>query len=167
MSSLVGNPAPNVILDAVLAGKGSTRIDLTDYRGKWVVLFFFPAAFSGVCGSEVEAFQENYSKFSTLNAELIGGSVDSSGAHLAWMKHEVGELSYPLFSDQTGVVSRAFGVLREERGTSKRAAFILDPEGTVVWQVVHENRIGRNTDEILRVLKALQSGEACPVNWGV
>ena len=166
MSSLVGKKAPQISLDLVQAGKGVQTGNLADYHGKWVVFFFFPAAFTGVCGSEVVAFNEQYESFRELGAEVIGGSVDNAPTLLAWMNHEVGELKYPLFTDVRKEVANAFGILREEAGIANRAAFIIDPEGNVAYQVVHEPRIGRNTDEVLRVLKALQTGEACMVNWG-
>lgn len=165
MSSLVGRKAPDVSLHLVQAGKGPQVASLSDYKDKWIVFFFFPAAFTGVCGSEVVAFNEEYEKFEELGAVVLGGSVDSGPALSAWMQHEVGELKYPLFTDAKKEVTNAFDVLREETGIANRAAFIIDPDGTIVYQVTHEPRIGRNTDEFLRVLKALQSGEACMVNW--
>ena len=166
MSTLVGKPAPEVTLDLVEAGKGRQTASLSDYRGNWVVLFFFPMAFTGVCGSEVVAFNKELDQFTQLGAKVLGGSTDSGPSLLAWMQHELGELNYPLFADPRKEVTRAFGVLREEAGFANRGAFIIDPEGNVAYEVVHEVRIGRSTDEILRVLKALQCGGSCEVNWG-
>jgi alkyl hydroperoxide reductase subunit AhpC len=165
--SLIGKRAPSVTLDLMQGGETRRGVPLDEYRGKWVVLFFYPFSFTGVCGSEVTAFNSEYDQFRDLGAEVIGGSVDSTPTQMAWMRDEVGVLAYPLFSDLRREISAAFGVLREDVGDANRAAFIIDPEGTVVFHVEHEIRIGRNTQEILRVLKALQSGESCEANWAV
>jgi alkyl hydroperoxide reductase subunit AhpC len=100
-----------------------------------------------------------------LGAVVLGGSTDSVFSHQAWVKGDLGELKYPLFSDITRETSRRYGVLMEDKGIALRGTFIIDPEGKVRWSCVNDLGIGRNVDEILRVLQALQTGENCPVNW--
>ncbi len=159
----VGQKAPGFKMEGIL--KGEIRdIHLEDYVGKWVVLFFYPLDFSFVCPTEVIEFSERFDEFAALDAQVLGVSVDSVYSHKAWLK-ELGELKYPLLSDITKEFSRCYGVLIEEKGISLRGAFIIDPEGVIRYQVVHDLNIGRSVDEILRVLKALQTGEMCPVEW--
>jgi alkyl hydroperoxide reductase subunit AhpC len=135
-----------------------------DFTGKWIVLFFYPGDFTFVCPTEVKAFSMKNNEFKELDAQVLGVSVDSVHAHKAWIK-ELGELNYPLLSDITREVSRRYGVLIPYKGVSLRGAFIIDPEGVLRYLVVHDLDIGRSVDEILRVLKALQTGEMCPVEW--
>ena len=163
MSVQVGRKAPGFTMQGI--AKGEIRdIHLEDYSGKWVVLFFYPGDFTFVCPTEVTAFSERYDDFTELDAQVLGVSVDSVYAHKAWLK-ELGELNYPLLSDITKEISRSYGVLIESKGVSLRGAFIIDPEGIIRYQVVHDLNIGRSVDEVLRVLKALQTGEMCPVEW--
>ncbi len=159
----VSQKAPGFKMEGIF--KGEIRdIHLEDYSGKWVVLFFYPLDFSFVCPTEVIEFSERFDEFAELDAQVLGASVDSVYSHKAWLK-ELGELKYPLLSDITKEFSRCYGVLIEEKGISLRGAFIIDPEGVLRYQVVHDLNIGRSVDEILRVLKALQTGEMCPVEW--
>jgi alkyl hydroperoxide reductase subunit AhpC len=159
----VGRPAPVFDAEAVI-GTDFSKVNLTDYKGKWVVLFFYPLDFTFVCPTEVTAFSKRLDEFSSLGAEILGASIDSKFTHLAW-KEKIGEINYPMISDITKEVSSMYGVLREEDGVSLRGLFIIDPDGVVRYQVVHDLSIGRNVDEVLRVIKALQTGELCPVDW--
>ncbi len=159
----VGQKAPSFNMQGIFHGE-IRDIHLEDYAGKWVVLFFYPLDFSFVCPTEVIEFGERFDEFAELDAQVLGVSVDSVYSHKAWLK-ELGELKYPLLSDITKEISRCYGVLIEEKGISLRGAFIIDPEGMLRYQVVHDLNIGRSVDEILRVLKALQTGELCPVEW--
>jgi alkyl hydroperoxide reductase subunit AhpC len=160
----VGQSAPHFEMDAVL-GSEFIKVNLSEYHGKWLILFFHPLAFTGICASEIKGFNDRYEDFQQAGAIVLGGSIDSKFTHKAWIEHELGTLKYPLFSDLTKEVSRAYGVLKEDLGADLRGLFIIDPEGIIRYQVVHDLSIGRSVDETYRVLMALQSGEACPVNW--
>lgn len=163
MSAQIGQKAPDFKMQGIF--KGEIRdVHLEDFTGKWIVLFFYPGDFTFVCPTEVKEFSVKNNEFKELDAQVLGVSVDSIHAHKAWIK-ELGELNYPLLSDITKEVSRRYGVLILDKGISLRGAFIIDPEGFLRYIVVHDLDIGRSVDEILRVLKALQTGEMCPVEW--
>ncbi|MGF7429837.1 peroxiredoxin (alkyl hydroperoxide reductase subunit C) [Thermohydrogenium kirishiense] len=157
--SLVGKKAPDFKLDST---KG--QISLSDYKGKWVVLFFYPLDFSSVCSTEIPEFNRMKPEFDKLNAELLGINTDSVYSHKAWIE-SLGGVDFPLLSDYNKEVTKQYGILIEEAGIALRAAFIINPDGIIDYEVVHEPVIGRNVDEILRVLNALQTGHACPVGW--
>ncbi len=159
----VGKPAPDFEAETVVGDKFGT-VKLSDYRGKWLVLFFWPLDFTFVCPTEVTGFNRHVDEFKALNAELLGGSIDSKFTHLAWTE-DIGRMSYPMFSDITKEISRQYGVLIEEEGISLRGLFMIDPDGVLRYQVVHDLNVGRSIEETLRVLKALQTGELCPVDW--
>jgi len=137
---------------------------LEDYRGKWVVLFFYPLDFTFVCPTEILEFSKRVREFEEAGAEILAVSVDSKFAHLAWQR-EIGGISYPMLSDITKRVSEQYGVLLPEEGISLRGLFIIDPEGVVRYELIHDLSVGRSVGETLRVLKALQTGELCPVDW--
>ena len=162
--SLVGKPAPIFELEGVDNGEFSTA-NLEDLKGKWVVLLFYPLDFTFVCPTEIRGFSERHAEFERLDAQVLAISVDSKYAHLAWQKGELGEIAYPMLSDLTKQVSRRYRVLLEDEGVSLRGLFIIDPEGTVRNEVVHDQDIGRSVEETLRVLSALQTGHLCPVDW--
>lgn len=173
MDPLVQKEAPQFSVKGVV-GKEFKEIKLSDYRGKWVVLFFYPLDFTFVCPTEITAFSDSYSRFKALSCEILGCSVDSHFSHLAWINTPrreggLGELSYPLLSDLNKQIARDYGVLLEGPGLALRGTFIINPEGVIQYQVVHDLGIGRNVDETLRVLEALQTvaktGEVCPANW--
>lgn len=159
----VGKEAPDFHMEAVIE-KDFGEVKLSDYRGKWIVLFFWPLDFTFVCPTEVTAFSRRIQEFKDLGAEVLGASIDSKFTHLAW-KEDLGQINYPMLSDITKQVSREYGVLIEEQGIALRGLFIVDPEGVLRYQVVHDLNIGRNVDEVIRVIKALQTGELCPVDW--
>lgn len=159
----VGKPAPEFEAEAV-RGNTFARVRLSDYRGKWVVLFFWPLDFTFVCPTEVTGFSKRAQEFAELNAEVVGGSTDSKFTHLAWVD-KIGQVSYPMISDITKEISRDYGILIEDEGIALRGLFIIDPEGILRYQVVHDLSVGRSVDETLRVLRALQTGELCPVDW--
>ncbi len=160
----VGKPAPDFTLEGV-SGKEFLEVSLSQYRGKWVVLFFYPLDFTFVCPTEIIGFNEHYDEFGELNAEILGASVDSKFSHLAWISQELGDLRFPLLSDITKEVARNYGILIEEQGISLRGLYIIDPQGVLRYELVHDLNVGRSVDETLRVLEALQTGELCPVNW--
>lgn len=165
----IGEQAPAFTLDAVVgkeSGKEFKKISLSDYRGKWVVLFFYPMDFTFVCPTEIKGFNAALAEFRKLNAEVLGASVDSKYAHLAWLKSgEIGALQYPLLSDIRKEVARKLGILDEKEGVALRGLFIIDPDGVLQYQLVHNLSVGRSVEETLRVLEALQTGELCPLGW--
>lgn len=165
----VGQPAPDFALDALVStekGKEFRKITLSEQRGKWVVLFFYPADFSFVCPTEIKGFGQAIEEFRKLNAVVLGVSTDSKYAHLAWVQRgDVGPLRYPLLSDTKKEVAARYGCLDEKEGVALRALYVIDPEGVLQYQVVHNQDVGRSVDETLRVLEALQTGAMCPLGW--
>jgi|SRR5690625_2621682 len=168
---LVGKPAPDF---SMLTTKNLEDLNhtatLEDYKGKWLILFFYPMDFTFVCPTEITAFSDRIEDFEDVDTEILGVSTDSVFSHRAWIKTSeedggLGGVNYPLASDITQEVSRAYGVLVEDEGVAMRGLFIIDPEGIVRYQVVHDMNVGRNVDETLRVLEALQSGNLCGANW--
>lgn len=171
---LVNRQAPDFTAKAV---KGSEVIDdfkLSSLRGKYVVLFFYPLDFTFVCPTELHAFQEKLEDFKKKNVEVIGVSTDSWFSHLAWLKTPRSEggiegVSYPLISDFNKTISRDYDVLFDGLGAAYRGLFLIDKEGIVQHQVVNNLPLGRNIDEALRMVDALQfteeHGEVCPANW--
>ena len=159
----VGQPAPEFTMEGV-KGKEFTTVSLSDYRGKWVIFFFYPLDFTFVCPTEITAFTGKCKDIENLNGQVLGASVDSKYSHLRWID-DIGEQAYPLLSDITKEVSRSYGVLIEEQGIALRGTFIIDPDGIIRWMVVNELSVGRSIDETIRVLEALQTGELCPVEW--
>ncbi len=159
----IGKPAPEFKAQAVVDGKVK-EVSLKEYRGKWVVLFFYPLDFTFVCPTEIQGFNQKHDAFKKLNTVVLGASVDSVYSHLDWLK-DLGKLSFPLVSDLTKRISSDYGILMEEKGISFRGAFIIDPEGILKSYVVNDLAVGRNVDEILRTLQAFQTGELCPVGW--
>ncbi len=175
MSVLVGRKAPDFDVAAVV--NGSQFVDsckLSDFSGKYVVLFFYPLDFTFVCPTELHAFQEKLEEFRSRNVELIGCSVDSKFSHYAWLntpKNQGGieGVTYTLLSDLNKTVSADYDVLIEGAGIALRGLFLIDKEGVVQHQVVNNLPLGRNVDEALRLVDALQfteeCGEVCPANW--
>jgi peroxiredoxin (alkyl hydroperoxide reductase subunit C) len=169
----VGQKAPEFKAEAVV-DKQFKDVSLAEYRGKWVVLFFYPLDFTFVCPTEITAFSDAIDEFKNINTQVIGASVDSKYSHLAWIetprnKGGIGETPYPLLADITKKVSSDYGVLIEEAGVALRGLFIIDPEGVLRVQIVTDLNIGRNIGEVLRLVQAAQytaeHGEVCPANW--
>lgn len=163
MGVRVGQNASEFTLQGIVGDKFKD-ISLDEYKGKWVVLFFYPLDFTFICPTEITEFSKRDSEFKAKNAQVLGVSIDSVYSHRAWLK-ELGNLNYPLLSDITKEVSRKYGVLLEDKGIALRGTFIIDPEGKLRYQLIHDLGIGRSVEEILRVLNALQTGELCPVEW--
>jgi len=173
MAVLVGKNAPDFKADAVVNGDFKS-ISLSDYRGKYVWLFFYPLDFTFVCPTELHAFQEKSEQFKKLNTEIIGVSVDSKFSHLAWLntKQEDGGIQgvkYPVVSDINKSIARDYDVLVAADGVALRGAFLIDKAGVVRQQTINDLPLGRNIDEFLRLSEALQyheeHGEVCPANW--
>lgn len=175
MSVLVGKKAPDFNVKAVKGGEVLEDFTLSQFQGnKYVVLFFYPLDFTYVCPTELHEFESKLDAFKKLNAEVIACSTDSHFSHLAWLgtskkKGGIEGVSYPILSDFNKTISRDYDVLLEESGVALRGTFIIDKQGVVQSQVVNQNGIGRNVDETLRTLEALQfteeHGEVCPANW--
>jgi len=165
----VGEPAPNFRLDAWVGttpGKEFKQISLDDYRGKWVLLFFYPMDFTFVCPTEIKGFNQALPEFEKLNTVVLGASTDSKYSHLAWVQRgDLGTVRYPLLSDIKKETAEKYGCLDEEEGVALRALFIIDPDGVLQYQVVHNLDVGRSVEETLRVLEALQTGSLCPLGW--
>ncbi len=161
----VGSPAPAFTLDAVV-NQEFKKISLSDYRGKWVVLFFYPGDFTFVCPTEIKGFNSSLADFAKVNAEVLAVSVDSKYSHMAWIKSgALDKLDFPLLSDFSKQTARNYAVLDEAQSTARRGLFIIDPNGVVQHMLVHNDKVGRSVEETLRVLKALQTEELCPINW--
>jgi alkyl hydroperoxide reductase subunit AhpC len=168
---LVGKKAPDFTMETALGnGEGFGKVSLSDYKGKWLVFFFYPLDFTFVCPTEITALSEAYEEFQKRNCEVLGASVDSIHSHRAWINtpredNGLGKLTYPLAADITKQVARDYGILIEEEGIALRGLFIIDPEGELKYAVVHHNDVGRSVEETLRVLDAFQSGGLCPIGW--
>lgn len=174
MGVLVGKPAPDFKAKAVVSGNIVNDFSLIHFRGKYVVLFFYPLDFTFVCPTELHAFQEALEEFEKRQAQVIGCSVDSCYSHLAWLntpKHKGGieGIDYPLISDLNKTIARDYDVLIPHEGIAYRGLFLIDKEGIVRHQVVNDLPLGRSVDEALRILDALAyfetHGEVCPANW--
>jgi peroxiredoxin (alkyl hydroperoxide reductase subunit C) len=148
------------------------KVKLSDYRGKWLILAFYPRDFTFVCPTELEDLADHYEEFKNIGAEIISVSTDSAFVHLAWQNDSpaIGKVKYPMMADPTGNVCRAFGTMIEDEGKSLRGTFIIDPEGILKAMDIHDNSIGRSSKEILRKLQASiyvreNPGAVCPANW--
>jgi peroxiredoxin (alkyl hydroperoxide reductase subunit C) len=174
MSVLVTKPAPDFQAQAVLPDGSFKSIKLSDFRGKYVILFFYPLDFTFVCPTEIIAFSDAISRFEALNVQVLGVSIDSHFSHLAWRNTPrsqggIGEIKYPLVADVTKRISKDYDVLLKGGGIALRGLFLIDKEGVVRHQVVNDLPLGRNIDEAVRMVEALQyfekNGEVCPANW--
>ena len=175
MSVLVGKNAPDFEATAVVNGSTfNENFKMSDLNGSYRLLFFYPLDFTFVCPTELHAFQEKLAAFEALNCKVIGCSVDSHFSHKAWLEVEkksggIKGITYPLVSDLNKTIAKDYDVLIPGDGIALRGAFLIDKEGIVRHQVVNDLPLGRNVDEFLRLLEALQfsekHGEVCPANW--
>ncbi len=161
----VGKTAPNFKAQALMPDGSFKEVRLLDYRGKWVVLFFYPLDFTFVCPTEIWGFNQQYEEFKKLGAEVLTASTDSVYSHKAWVEHGLGKVKFPMLGDTSHEVSKAFGVLMEEKGIALRGTFIIDPQGVVRSTVVNDLSVGRSTEETVRTLQAFQTGELTPCGW--
>ncbi|MBC7961078.1 MAG: peroxiredoxin [Vallitaleaceae bacterium] len=166
MERLIGKKA-RVFSMATALGDGSDfgQVSLEDYKGKWLVLFFYPLDFTFVCPTEITGFSKRYEEFTKLGADVLAVSVDSQHSHKAWINGSLGKIKFPIASDITKSVARDYGILIEEAGIALRGLFIIDPEGELKYSVVNALNVGRSVGETVRVLQALQSGGLCPIDW--
>lgn len=169
----VTQPAPQFTATAVVNGEFK-QVSLSDYKGKWVVLFFYPLDFTFVCPTEIRAFSDRFAEFKALGCEVLACSVDSEYSHLAWINQSrkeggLGPMNIPVLSDITKDISARYGVLLHNQGISLRGLFIIDPQGILRQVTINDLPIGRSVDETLRLLKAFQfhekNGEVCPADW--
>lgn len=174
MTVLVTREAPLFQAAAVMPDNTFSEISLSQYRGRYVVLFFYPLDFTFVCPTEIIAFSEAAVEFEKLNVQLLGCSVDSKYSHYAWIntprsKGGLGKIQFPLLSDLNKMISAAYGVLLPEQGVALRGLFLIDRQGIVQHELVNNLPLGRDVKETLRIVQALQfyekNGEVCPANW--
>jgi len=170
----VGGKLPEFELQAV---RGGSQVEIEDdpfltlahdsYPGRWIVLVYYPMDFTFVCPTELVAFGQLLEDFEDREAVVLGASTDTHFVHLAWRHSnpELRDLPFPLLADYKREFSSALGVLHPEEGVALRATFVVDPTGVVRWVNVNDLNVGRNVDEVLRVLDALQTDELCPCNW--
>jgi len=167
----IGQKAPEFELDAYQADDVK-KIKLTDYKGKWLILLFYPADFTFICPTELEEAANYYEEFKKADAEVLSVSTDTVYVHKAW--HDVSpaikKIKFPMVADPTGKLCREFGTYIEEAGLSLRGSFIIDPEGSLMAYELHDNSIGRSAKELLRKLQAAKfvrehKGEVCPASW--
>ncbi len=173
MAVLVTQQAPEFKAQAVMPDGSFKQVSLSDYKGKYVVLFFYPLDFTFVCPTEIIAFSDAEKEFAALNVQVLGVSIDSHFSHLAWRnvprtEGGIGNIEYPLIADLNKEIARAYDVLLPG-GIALRGLFLIDKEGKVRHQVVNDLPLGRSVDEAIRMVKALQyfekNGEVCPANW--
>jgi alkyl hydroperoxide reductase subunit AhpC len=141
------------------------KISLSDYAGKWLVLFFYPRDFTFVCPTEIKAFAQHEEDFKKLNASIVAASTDSEWSHKAWFEQDLPQVAYPIIADTAHTVSRDYDVLNAEDGSAERGLFIVDPEQNIRYALISAGSVGRSVTETLRVLEALQTGELCPAEW--
>jgi peroxiredoxin 2/4 len=173
MSTLVNRPAPDFKATAVMADGSFKEVKLSDYKGKYVLLFFYPLDFTFVCPSEIIAHDHRIKEFEARNVQVIGVSIDSHFSHFAWRntpvdKGGIGPIKFPLVADVNHEITRAYGVEHQD-SVAFRASFLIDKNGVVQHETINNLPLGRNVDEALRLIDALQfteeHGEVCPAGW--
>jgi peroxiredoxin (alkyl hydroperoxide reductase subunit C) len=173
MPSLVQKLAPDFKARAVVGGTFAD-VTLSEFRGKYVVLYFYPLDFTFVCPTEIVAFNDQLDEFKKRHTQVLGVSVDSEYTHLAWLNTPrqaggLGGLNYPLIADLNKKIARAYGVLTQDESVALRGLFLIDREGFVRHELVNDLPIGRSVEEAIRIIDALQffetHGEVCPANW--
>jgi eukaryotic-like serine/threonine-protein kinase len=171
IATLIGNPAPTFDLPCTrFPDPARSRVSLADYRGRWLLLVFYPRDFSLICPTELIGLSQRFDEFAAQNCELLGVSCDTVESHERWIatpmsRGGLGGLAFPLGSDIDGSAARAYGVYQTKDNLAVRGLFIIDPEGLVQYQVVHSLSVGRRSQEVLRVLAALQTGGLCREDW--
>ena len=166
----VGQKFPQFNLKATVSNDLNTAfvdIDNNTYKGKWLVVFFYPKDFTFVCPTEIAEFGKRTKDFADRDAQVLGGSTDSHWVHHAWRTHhkDLNKLPFPMLADIKRELTSALGILHKQDGVALRATFIIDPQGIIRWASVNDLSVGRNVDEVLRTLDALQTDELCPCNW--
>jgi peroxiredoxin (alkyl hydroperoxide reductase subunit C) len=148
------------------------EVNLSDYKGKWIIMFFYPADFTFVCPTEIGEVADNYDKLKEMNTEVLSVSCDTEFVHKAWFENSetIKKVRFPMLADPTGKISSMFGTYIDEEGLSLRGTFIIDPDGVLKAYEIHDNSIGRSTEELIRKIQAAQfvrehGGEVCPASW--
>ncbi len=167
----IGHEAPKFEAEAFHEGQ-IKKVSLDDYKGKWVIVFFYPADFTFVCPTELGEMADNYEKFKELGAEILSVSTDTAFIHKAWhdSSETIKKIKFPMVADPTHEISWKYNTLIEEEGVALRGSFLINPEGILKAMEIHDNSIGRSADELLRKLEAAKfveehGGEVCPANW--
>lgn len=145
--------------------QGFSNVSLSDYKGKWLVFFFYPRDFTFICPTELKGFSTHAMEFKKLNCAVLAASTDSAWSHKAWFERDLPDVDYPILADTTLAISRDYQVLNEQDGSAERGLFIIDPTGVVKYSLISSGSVGRSVKEVLRVLQALQSGDLCPMEW--
>lgn len=161
----VGQKVPDFSAQALLADGSFKDIKLSDYKGKWLVIFFYPLDFTFVCPTEIQSFNKHYAEFKTLGAEVVAASTDSVYSHKAWVEHGLGKVQFPILGDTNHRVAKSFNVLLSDKGIALRGTFIVDPNGILKSAVVNDLPVGRSVEETLRTLQALQTGKLTGCGW--
>lgn len=166
----VGKKIPQFKLKATVSTDPKTAfVDIAQdtYPGKWLVLFFYPKDFTFVCPTEIKGFADMNGKFKDRDAQILAASTDTEFVHMAWRQHhaDLNQLPFPMLADVKRELSTALGILDENEGVAQRATYIVDPQGIIRFVYVTDLSVGRNPNEVLRVLDGLQTDELCPCNW--
>ncbi len=168
----VGQPAPDFSVQAYDRTKDGTdgqfrNIKLSEFKGKWVCLFFYPLDFTFVCPTELVSFNKALGDFNDRSCAVLTASTDSVYSHKGWCDAhaDLKGLKYPMLADTSHVLSQSYDVLDPVKGIAYRGVYLIDPTGVLRWMAVHDLSVGRNVDEVLRVLDALQTDKLCPCNW--
>lgn len=171
MEPIINSQLPEFSVQAFQDGAFKT-VTNEDVKGKWAIFFFYPADFTFVCPTELVDLAEKYEQFKAMGVEVFSVSTDTHFTHKAWFdaSESIRKIKYTMLADHTGVLSRAFGVMKEDEGVAYRGTFVVDPEGKVKIAEIQDNSIGRNADELLRKVEAAQfvathTGEVCPAKW--
>ena len=164
----IGQPAPDFTVSAYLPEKDDVdaKVSLSDYRGKWVLLFFYPLDFTFVCPTELVKLAEMQEEFAENNCQILSASIDSPFVHQAWLKADkrLSGIKFPMLSDMDKMLGLDYNTIHDD-GMHFRGAFIIDPDGVLQSMTVNNLPVGRNPEELLRTLKAFQTGDLCPVEW--
>lgn len=172
MAVQVGSPAPKFKAQAYDRTKDGSdeqfrEVSLEDYKGRWLYLYFYPMDFTFVCPTEIKAFDDALGEFQDRECEILTCSTDSHFVHKGWCdsKEELSGLKHPMLADITKRIAMDYGVLVPDKGIALRGSYLIDPNGVVRWMNVNDLSVGRNVEEVIRVLDALQTDELCPCNW--
>lgn len=172
MTVQVGQPAPDFSVQAYDRTKDGSDdqfrdVSLSDYKGKWVCLFFYPLDFTFVCPTELVAFNNELGEFEDRDCAVLTASTDSVYSHKGWCDahDDLAKLNYLMLADTNHKMSEDYGVLIADKGIAYRGVFLIDPDGVTRWLAIHDLGVGRNVEEVLRVLDALQTDKLCPCNW--
>lgn len=163
----LNQPAPDFKQPAYQKGlkEDYKEVSLKDYKGKWLILFFYPRDFTFVCPTEIKGFAKMCNDFEKANTEVLAASTDSVYSHKAWFEKDMPEVTFPILADSSHTLSRDYEVLNESAGEAERGTFIIDPDGNLRYVVISDSNVGRSVEETMRVVKALQTGGLCPIDW--